>query len=82
VFSDSRFPYICAFAFDVSTHREVIVRFCDDDGTRCLAVPENLKLETAIPTKMGKGKVLLFIKLRSCVLKKENMQSDVSALAV
>ncbi len=37
-----------------------------------------MKLEIAIPTKMGKGKVLLFIKLRSCVLKKENIQSDVS----
>jgi hypothetical protein len=41
-------------------------------------VPENLKIDTVIPSKLAKGKILLFIKLRTCVLKMENIFSDVS----
>jgi hypothetical protein len=59
-------------------HRECVLRFCDDENNRCLVVPENLKIDTVIPSKLAKGKILLFIKLRTCVLKMENIFSDVS----
>lgn len=58
--------------------RESILRFCDDESNRCLVVPENLKIDSVIPSKLSKGKVLLFVKLRTCVLKMENILSDVS----
>ena len=51
--------------------------FCDVEDARSLVVPESMKLDKTIPSKMSKGKVLLFIKLRSCVLTMENIQSDV-----
>ena len=39
--------------------REVIVRFFEEGDCRCLVVPENMKVDTVIPSKIGKGKVLL-----------------------
>ena len=60
------------------TYRDAILRFCDDESNRCLVVPENLKIDNVIPSKLSKGKVLLFIKLRTCTLKMENIFSDVS----
>jgi hypothetical protein len=36
-----------------------------------------MKLDKIIPSKLSKGKVLLFVKLRPCVLKMDNIQSDV-----
>jgi hypothetical protein len=59
-------------------NRESILRFCDDESNRCLVVPENLKIDSVIPSKLSKGKVLLFVKLRTCALKMENIFSDVS----
>lgn len=63
--------------FIIFIYREVVLRFCDDENNRCLVVPENLKIDTVIPSKQAKGKILLFIKLRTCVLKMENIFSDV-----
>lgn len=55
-----------------------MARFCDDEFNRCLVVPESMKLDHIIPSKLAKGKVLLFVKLRPCVLTLENIQSSVS----
>ena len=69
---------IYASFISIVINRESVLRFCDDESNRCLVVPENLKIDTVIPSKLSKGKVLLFIKLRTCVLKMENIFSDVS----
>lgn len=53
--------------------------FCETEDARCLVVPESLKLDTVIPSKLGKGKVLLFVKLRPCVLTNETVQTDIIA---
>lgn len=58
--------------------REICMKFCDDDQTRCLVVPDTMKLDTIIPSKIGKGKVLLFIKLVGGSIKLEDMPSSVS----
>jgi dynein heavy chain len=55
-------------------------KFCDDDQTRCLVVPESMKIDTVIPSKITKGKVLLFVKLKSCTISMENMQTQVAVL--
>jgi hypothetical protein len=54
------------------------VRFCDDEHNRCLVVPDTMKLDTVIPSKLSKGKVLLFVKLSPCVLSRDNIQANVS----
>ncbi len=53
--------------------------FCETEDARCLVVPESLKLDTVIPSKLGRGKVLLFVKLRPCVLTNETVQTDIIA---
>lgn len=58
-------------------YRDSILQFCDVESNRCLVVPENLKFDTVIPSKLTKGKVLMFIKLRTCVLKMDNIFTDV-----
>jgi len=58
--------------------KEICMRFCDDPETRCLVVPDNMKLDTVIPSKIGKGKVLLFIKLVHGPVKLEEMSQNVS----
>lgn len=63
---------MCACVF-----REVVLQFCDDDNIRCLVVPESLKLDTYIPSKLAKGKVLLFIKLQPGHLGTDSLQTDV-----
>lgn len=57
--------------------REIVLHFCEDETSRCLVVPENLKIDSVIPSKLPKGKILLLIKLRSRVLKMENIFTDV-----
>jgi hypothetical protein len=57
--------------------RDSILQFCDVESNRCLVVPESLKFDTVIPSKLSKGKVLMFIKLRTCVLKMDNIFTDV-----
>jgi hypothetical protein len=57
--------------------RDSILQFCDVESNRCLVVPESLKFDTIIPSKLSKGKVLMFIKLRTCVLKMDNIFTDV-----
>lgn len=59
-------------------NREAIQHFCELDENRCLVVPDSMKLDKVIPSKLSKGKVLLFVKLRPCTLKMDNIQSDVS----
>jgi len=40
-------------------------------------VPESMKMDKVIPSKLAKGKVLLFVKLRACMLKGDSMQKNV-----
>ena len=58
--------------------RDEIVKFLDAEETRCLIVPESMKFETVIPSKIPKGKVLLFVKLlKEGKLELGNIQSEV-----
>jgi len=41
-----------------------------------------MKFDKVIPSKLAKGKVLLFVKLRPCILKAENMQKNVSVIFI
>ncbi|CAM9131888.1 unnamed protein product, partial [Ectocarpus fasciculatus] len=66
-----------ALASDES--KELFTQFCETEDTRCLVVPESLKLDTVIPSKLNKGKVLLFVKLRPCVLNVNTIASDIVA---
>ena len=61
--------------------REICARFCDEENTRCLVVPDTMKLDTIIPSKIGKTKVLLFIKLVGGSVKLEDMATNVSGAA-
>ena len=56
------------------------MQFCDDDSKRCLVVPENMKVDHVIPSKLSKGKVLLFVKLQSCTLTIDNMAKNITVL--
>lgn len=57
----------------------MMVQFCEDENNRCLVVPETMKLDFVIPSKMNaKAKILVLIKLHPMVLKAENIQANVS----
>eukprot|EP01041_Mallomonas_annulata_P000386 gene386-700_t len=56
--------------------KESIVRFCEDEDARCLVIPETMKFDKVIPSKLGKGKVLLFVKLNKCTLRGDNMPKN------
>ena len=58
--------------------KEVIQRFLDEDECRCLVVPDSLKVDNVIPSKIGKGKVLLFVRLSDGPLSKDDVGSQVS----
>ena len=60
--------------------KELCMRFCDEADFRCLVVPESMKLDTVIPSKIGKGKVLLLIKLVAGPVKLDDMPQNVSFL--
>jgi hypothetical protein len=60
--------------------RDFVQIFCEDGATRCLVVPDTMKLDNVIPSKIGKGKVLLFIRLSSNTLTMENISSEVSLI--
>jgi len=60
--------------------KELCMRFCDEADFRCLVVPETMKLDTVIPSKIGKGKVLLLIKLVAGPVKLDDMAQNVSFL--
>eukprot|EP01035_Chromulina_nebulosa_P017813 gene17813-23423_t len=58
--------------------KEIMLQFCEDENCRCLVVPESMKIDTYIPSKLSnKGKVLLFIKLRPIALKLETIPDNV-----
>jgi len=59
-----------------------MLRFCDDEHDRCLVVPESMKLDNVIPSKLGKSKLLVFIKLAPIALKMESIMTDVSELTL
>lgn len=71
--SHTHFSVFFSFYF-----REMMLRFCDDEHDRCLVVPESMKLDNVIPSKLGKGKLLVFIKLAPVALKMETIMTDVS----
>lgn len=56
------------------------MKFADDDQQRSLSVPESMKIDTVIPSKISKGKVLLFLKLEQCVLNKDKMSTQLAVL--
>jgi dynein heavy chain len=60
--------------------KEALVSFCEDDQKRCLIIPESMKLDFVIPSKLAKGKVLMFLKLEPCVLKADNIVVSLAVL--
>lgn len=55
-----------------------MIQFCEDEHHRCLVIPESLKLDSIIPSKLSpKLKILVMIKLQQVVLKADNIQSNV-----
>jgi len=59
---------------------QAIFHFMDAENSRCLVVPESMKVDTIIPSKLSKGKVLLFVKLTPCTLTTiETMQANMIA---
>ena len=58
----------------------MVMQFCDDDSKRCLVVPENMKIDHVVPSKLSKGKVLLFVKLQSCALTLDSMAAKITVL--
>jgi dynein heavy chain len=90
--NDSRYDLLCARviasfpklgdgklvkAFAEEATKELIMRFLDEDDCRCLVVPESLKVDVTIPSKLGKGKILLFVKLGGDKLDSEKMSSQI-----
>jgi hypothetical protein len=61
---------------------EIVKDFCENPELRCLAVPDTIKLDPIIPSKIGKAKVLLLIRLTPTVLTIANMATDVSSCAL
>ena len=57
-------------------YSENMRNFLDNDENRCLVVPESMKLTNQIPSKLSKGKLLLFVKLRATKLDMNNIHSD------
>ena len=51
-------------------------KFCEDENNRMLVVPETMKMDTLLPSKLPKGKVLLFIKLNNEVLTEKNISKS------
>lgn len=54
-----------------------MVKFCDEDVNRLLVVPESMKMDHVLPSKISKGKILLFIKLSDMVLNESNIAQSV-----
>jgi len=77
---DSGFPKIAGAKLDklllTDEKREIILQFCDDETNRCLVVPESMSVDTNIPSKSGKGKCLVFVKLTNCKLTLEEMSTQ------
>ena len=79
----SGFPKLAATAgkidklLETEENKEFITIFFDDPHTRCLVVPESLKLDNVIPSKLGKTKVLVLVKLEEVAISKENMQTAI-----
>ena len=59
-------------------NKDTVKDFCESDHARCLVCPDTIELEETIPSKTGKSKVLLFIRLAPTVLTMENISTDVS----
>ena len=63
------------------SNKDSVRDFCENENVRCLVCPgETITLEETIPSKIGKTKVLLFIRLSPSVLTMENIHTDVSNL--
>ena len=56
------------------------MQFCEDDNKGCLVVPESMKFDLVVPSKLSKGKVLLFVKLKPGALKIDNLKTNVSII--
>ena len=52
----------------------------DDEHERCLVIPDSLKVDHIIPSKLAKGKVLVMIKLAAVTLTTENFLGNVVAM--
>src|SRR4051794_10718780 len=65
----------CKSYIYILCYRDFLLQFCEDEQSRCIVVPETMKLDTVIPSKLNaKGKILVFIKLRQGALQAENIQ--------
>ena len=61
-------------------NKDIVKDFCENDHARCIVCPDTIVLEETIPSKIGKTKVLLFIRLTPTVLTMENMGTDVRTI--
>ena len=58
--------------------KELIQRFLDDEDVRSLVIPDSLKVETTIPSKIPpKGKILLFVKLSGAKLENDAISNQI-----
>ena len=58
-------------------NKDMLKEFCETEHTRCLASPgETIAFEPVIPSKIGKTKVLLFIRLAPTVITMENIATN------
>ncbi|CAN0055637.1 unnamed protein product [Heterosigma akashiwo] len=48
----------------------------DDDDKRLLLIQESLRIDSALPPKMPKGKILIFMKVQPCSLKAETIKDE------
>ena len=62
----------------VEDAKELIQRFLDDEDVRSLVIPDSLKVETTIPSKIPpKGKILLFVKLSGAKLENDAINNQI-----
>jgi dynein heavy chain len=76
----SAFPKLVGNKLDkalvLEENAEMMRVFVEDPATRALVVPQDLKFDHVIPSKLGKGKVLLFVKLDNVALDSSNNNSQ------
>jgi hypothetical protein len=57
---------------------DIVKDFCENPEARCLAIPDTVKLDPIIPSRIGKSKVLLLIRLTPTTLTVDNIATNVS----
>lgn len=60
--------------------KDTTYQFCDCENRVCLVVPETIKIDLILPSKLAKEEVLLFIKLMQCTLTSDNINHNVTII--